>query len=100
METVRAATPPPPVVAPPRPEPRGFAVFPSRDVGLHPLDVGELERSDLPAAEQRLNVRFDPAPVHGEGRRLDRPIAPAKDAPRFRLPKIPVADLPNVDGFA
>ena len=57
--------------------------LPSRDVRLQALDVGELERTNLPAAEQWLDVGFNAALVRGEGRRLDRAVAPPKDAAGF-----------------
>ena len=34
------------------------------DVGLRALDVAELERTDLPATEERLDVGLDPASIH------------------------------------
>src|SRR5208282_800647 len=62
-----------------------------RDVRLHAFDIGEFERTDLPAPEQRLDVRVDPAAVHGESRRLDRAIAAPKDAACLSFRQIPVA---------
>ena len=67
---------------------RGLA---SGDIGLGALDIAEGQRADLARAEQRLDVRLDPAAVHREGRGLDRPAPPAKDPSRLGLGQIPVA---------
>ena len=41
------------------------------DVGFHPLDVGRSQAADGETADQRLDVRFDPALIHGQGGCLD-----------------------------
>lgn len=66
--------------------------FAGGDTGLRALDVAEFERVDLTSAEQGLNVGFDPAAVHRQGGRLDRPSTSAKSTARFGLNRdVPVA---------
>ena len=48
-------------------------------------------------AQERLDVRFDTALVHGKRRLLDRPIASTEDAANFSLLKIPAAEIRNYD---
>ena len=74
--------------------------LPGRNVRLHALDVGELERADLTAAEQRLDVRLDPAPIHGQSSRLDGAIAAPKDAACLGFRQIPVAHIHDRDRLA
>ena len=44
-------------------------------------------------------MRLDPAPVHRQGRRLDRAVAAAKDPSGLGFGQIPVADLSHRDRF-
>ncbi len=63
------------------------------DVGLGAFDVPELERANLPFAKQRSDMRVNPAAVHPQCGRPDRPPAPAEDAPGFGLGQIPVTNV-------
>lgn len=72
----------------------------SRDIGLQPLDIGELQVADDPGPDQRPDVLVDTAAVAGDGRRLDRAAVPAEQSSGLRLLEIPVADLRDGHAFA
>lgn len=62
---------------------------------MRPLDVAEVQGADRTLAEQRLDVGLDPALVHRQRRRLDRPAAAADDPASLRFGQIPVAERGN-----
>lgn len=68
------------------------------DVHLHLFDVGDAQGADLPSADQRHDMRLDPAAIHGQRRSLDRPVLATEDRPGFGVLKIPIADFPDRDG--
>jgi hypothetical protein len=81
-----------------------LAVFAGDSVRLHALDVGDLESVDERLAQQRLDVRLDPALVHSKRRGFDRSIAASKDATGIGFLKITIAQgrhgrLPPVVGL-
>jgi len=52
-------------------------------VGLHPLDVAEVETADEPSAQERLDVSLYATSVHLQRRRLDRPAIAPEDPASF-----------------
>ena len=54
-------------------------------IGLHPSDVAESEAADEPSTQQRLDVSFNPTPIHHQRRCLDRPTIAAEEAAGSRF---------------
>lgn len=77
---------------------RGPGRLSSDDVHLHLFDVGDAQGADLPSADQRYDMRLDPAAIHGQRRSLDRPVLATEDRPGFGVLKIPIADFSDRDG--
>jgi len=65
------------------------------NVGLHFLQIVYGQLTHPPLADERLDVRFDPAPIHGEGGGLDWPPPSTQKTAGLRLLQIPIADLRN-----
>ena len=63
------------------------------DVGLHPLNVVEVETTDEPSTQERLDVSLYATSVHLQRRRLDRPAIAPEDLASFCSSRIPIAHV-------
>ena len=100
VDIVRAATPSPTGRGAAAAARAGLCGLASGDIGLGALDIAEGQRADLARAEQRPDVRLDPAAIHRECRGLDRPAPPTEDPSRLGLGQIPIAERGHRDGVA